>query len=59
MKEIKDSEAIYVYTKEIQKEVFDTYNVKVPFYMIYYPKDNFYNSPLYFEMYHPNLEIIK
>lgn len=53
------NKAIYVYTKEIQKEVFYTYGAEVPFYMVYYPKENFYNSPLYFEMYHPDLEILK
>lgn len=51
--------AIYVNNAEIQKEVFYIYGAEVPFYMVYYPKDNFYNSPLYFETYHPNLEIVK
>lgn len=49
---------IHVNSKEAQKYVFDKYGEQVPLWSVYCTKDKFYNSSLWFEMWHPSKEYI-
>lgn len=52
----QDKFLIKISNTKIQKYVRDRFEIEVPLYMVYHMKLKMYNSPLYFEMHHPNDE---
>lgn len=51
-------QAIKVNDSKTQKEINRRFGTMVPLYLIYYPKENFYNSSLWFEMWRPSIDIV-
>lgn len=52
-------QAIQVNDSETQKQINQRFGTMVPLYMVYYPKENFYNSPLWFEMWKPSVDVVQ
>lgn len=52
-------QAIKVNDSETQKQINQRFGIMVPLYMVYYPKENFYNSPLWFEMWKPSVDVVQ